>query len=77
MSSQADKAVGYLAKYLAKSSAEEPTARVIDRTCFRCLAEFGTASTDRRVYCPACVAAYGFPAPSIPQTGIETGREVA
>jgi hypothetical protein len=51
--------------------------RVIERTCFRCLAEFATASVDRRVYCPACVDGYGFPAPSIPQISSESGREVA
>jgi hypothetical protein len=51
--------------------------RVIERTCFRCLAEFATASVDRRVYCPACVTAYGFPAPSIPNTSAEQRKEVA
>ena len=51
--------------------------RVIERTCHRCLAEFDTASVDPRVYCPACVAAYGFPAPTIAQISSQSGREVA
>jgi hypothetical protein len=34
-----------------------------ERTCYRCDCAFRVASDDRRVYCPACRAAYGFPAP--------------
>ena len=34
-----------------------------ERTCYRCDGVFPTASADRRVYCPLCRAAYGFPAP--------------
>lgn len=37
--------------------------RVPERTCFRCDGVFPVASDDRRVYCPACRHAYGFPAP--------------
>lgn len=33
------------------------------RTCFRCDGVFRVASDERRVYCPACRTAYGFPAP--------------
>jgi hypothetical protein len=51
---------------------------VIDRTCFRCLAEFPTTSADRRVFCPDCRAAYGFPAPSVPGVvATETTKGVA
>ena len=37
-----------------------------ERTCYRCDGVFPTASADRRVYCPLCRVAYGFPAPSLP-----------
>jgi hypothetical protein len=50
---------------------------VIERTCHRCFAEFATASPDRWVYCPACVSAYGFPAPSSSNTTAEQRKEVA
>lgn len=51
--------------------------RVIDRTCFRCLDEFPTASVDRRVFCPNCVKQHGFPAPTVPHVVTETREEVA
>jgi hypothetical protein len=35
-----------------------------ERTCYRCDGVFRVASADRRVYCPDCRAAYGFPAPT-------------
>ena len=35
-----------------------------ERTCFRCDGVFRVASDDRRVYCPACRSAYGFPVPA-------------
>ena len=37
-----------------------------ERTCFRCDGVFRVASENRRVYCPACRTAYGFPAPALP-----------
>jgi ribosomal protein S27AE len=41
-----------------------PALCVLERTCFRCDGVFLVASVDRRVYCPACQLAYGFPAPA-------------
>jgi predicted nucleic acid-binding Zn ribbon protein len=41
-------------------------AGVIDRCCYRCDGEFPTGSRQVRVYCPACVGSYGFPAPAEP-----------
>ena len=43
-----------------------------ERTCFRCDGVLRAASEDRRVYCPACRTAYGFPAPTL--TGLTPGR---
>lgn len=40
-----------------------PAPPAPERTCFRCDDVFRVASDDRRVYCPACRTAYGFPAP--------------
>ena len=45
-----------------------------ERTCFRCDGFFRVASEDRRVYCPACRAAYGFPAPTL--TDITPGAQL-
>jgi hypothetical protein len=36
-----------------------------ERTCFRCDGIFRVACADRRVYCPACRATYGFPPPAV------------
>jgi hypothetical protein len=46
-----------------------------ERTCFRCDGEFRVPSEDRRVYCPACRAAYGFPAPNL--TDFTPGAQLA
>lgn len=50
----------------ATRAASRPAAGVVpERTCFRCDGVFRVASDDRRVYCPACRNAYGFPAPTL------------
>jgi hypothetical protein len=46
-----------------------------ERTCFRCDGVFRVASEDRRVYCPTCRAAYGFPAPTL--TDFTPGAQLA
>jgi hypothetical protein len=46
-----------------------------ERTCYRCDVEFRVASEDRRVYCPACRTAYGFPAPTL--TDFTPGAQLA
>jgi hypothetical protein len=51
------------------------TGLLPERTCFRCDGEFRVPSEDRRVYCPACRNAYGFPAPTL--TDFTPGAELA
>ena len=46
-----------------------------ERTCYRCDGVFRVASEDRRVYCPACRTAYGFPAPTL--TDFTPGAQLA
>ena len=51
------------------------TGRPPERTCFRCDGVFTVASEDRRVYCPDCRTAYGFPAPML--TDFTPGAQLA
>ena len=48
----------------AAPAARESAVLAPERTCYRCDGVFRVASDDRRVYCPDCRAAYGFPAPT-------------
>lgn len=45
-----------------------------ERTCFRCDRVFRTASADRRVYCPTCRTAYGFPTPTLPSAAVAASK---
>ena len=47
----------------------QQAAAAPERTCFRCDAVFQLASEDRRVYCAACRTTYGFPAPTLTDSG--------
>ena len=49
----------------AAPAAQASAVLAPERTCYRCDGIFRVASDDRRVYCPDCRAAYGFPAPTL------------